>query len=350
MAPKRSQFEKKFDDYMEDVDDDYDDDDVDDHIISSPHGSAQQLTGFGGLGSSKPASGLGVLGGKPNSGLGGLGSLGGLGGLGNKPSGSRPNSGLGFGKQEQGSSRPSSGLGGGFGGIGKSTGGLGGLGGFGGSSKPSGGLGLLKDNKPSQPSGVLGSKPTGSIQQQGLGKLGLLKEGSKPLEKPEISEQKQASAGPVQDNSQIADVIKKLSDMHMEVYTSVKKTEGENIKTLQSITKFMQELSEKTLNGYREVSEKLNQQRDEQLEVQQSVEQLIVNLDEEIYKSMHDQAYILIPGSETKIITYDEISQLLKDKTIHVYGSVRALADTTNGDKMPELESIPPAETTTEAN
>jgi hypothetical protein len=80
------------------------------------------------------------------------------------------------------------------------------------------------------------------------------------------------------------------------------------------------------LNGYREVSKMMNQHPDEQLNVQQAIEEHITSIDEEIYKNMGDQAYIVIPGSEDSTATYDEAIKMLADKTIHIYGSVRSLA------------------------
>lgn len=300
MAPKTSQFGKKeFDEYMGEVDDD------DDEDVQSVGSDDAPTFNFG---SSRPSSGLGLLGGKPSSGFGGLGGLGAQTSKTASVSGSRPGSTMGI-----------------LGGLGASSGTMGGLGA---SSSTMGRLGGL---------GAPNSRPSSAMG--GLGKLGLHKIDTGKLDVPASMQRStpKAEGATGLDVKYIIDTMQKLSNLQLEVLSSNKKTveetlktmknmQDENVKALKSITTFMQELSENTLNGYREVSKILNQHPDEQLNVQQAIEEHITSIDEEIYKNMSDQAYLVIPGSDDSTVTYEEATKLLADKTIHIYGSVRSLA------------------------
>jgi hypothetical protein len=135
----------------------------------------------------------------------------------------------------------------------------------------------------------------------------------------------------------VIDIVQKMSNMQLEVLLSnkskdentvklLKDIQEENIKALNTITTFIHNMSDATLRTFKDIATVLNQRPDEQLDVQQEIEKHITSIDEEIYNNKENHVYILIPGSENNTVTYDEAIELLKNKTIHVYGSVRSMA------------------------
>ena len=75
------------------------------------------------------------------------------------------------------------------------------------------------------------------------------------------------------------------------------------------------------LEGFKEVSNRLNQPRDE---MQESLDAMIKNIDEEI-AAKDDVVYIIIPGHKTNTVTTDEAAELIKSKNVKVVGSISQL-------------------------
>lgn len=274
MAPKRDQLftRDKFDAFMGADDDD-------DNSVGSARGSigghSSKLGGLAGLRPVSPSKpGLGSLGspGKPSSsGAHSRATSEGLGGLGS----SIAKSGLG------GLGRPA--------GLAKPPGGLGGL-------KSSGGLGGLRSA-----GGLGGLKSTGG---------GIKFAGSGAQEVP--------PAAPLAESKALSEAMSGLS-------ISVDKVQTENIEALKSITSMVQELAEKTLAGFHEVSNRLNQTKDEP-GLQDSLDALIKNMDEEIAAKGDKEVYIVVPGRDTSTVTTEEAADIMKDRSVRVFGSVGLLA------------------------
>lgn len=342
MASNKNQF-NRFKEYVEDDEESGHDTDSAEDTTQEEVGSLGQgragrpsnrtgvlgggIGGIGGeaLGNSRHGLGLSGIGGKPSGGIGGLGgiggkptsSIGGLGGIVGKPTGGI--SGIGGiggigriggigGASSLGSSRPGTGFGGSASGNNMGT-----------TSKPTGTFGAA---------GAAGAAGVGGTSKSAGGmnrSMGILGAGTKLSD---ATNTRLPDSG-LHDVGPVADAIKRVAEMQSEMYSSIKRTEKEHISAYKSMLKLMQELSERSISGYKEVSDRLAQQTDEQMAVQQSLEMLVDNLDKEMLRSEQD-AYILIPGSGQHTVTPEEVVQMLKGKTVHVYGSVRMLAGATN--------------------
>ena len=285
MSGERDQlFKKRFDEFMAEADDAFEDD----ISVGSGVGSGARLGGLTGLrpaggalgGTSKPTGrgGIGSLGSlpSPKKPTGGLGGLGGSSGLGSLPSPSKPTGGLG-------------GLGG-LGGRGsRGIGGLGGLGGLGSKSTSKPALA-----RPSAPSNIVSSaQPATALNVDHLQKT-------------------------------LDDVVKATSNLTLEVTSSVQGIQEENTKALKDISAFIKSLTEQTLNGFKEVSNRLNQPRYEDGKLQESLDAMIKNIDEEV-AAKDDVVYIIVPGRESSTVTIDEATELIKDKSVKVVGSISQL-------------------------
>lgn len=177
---------------------------------------------------------------------------------------------------------------------------------LGGLSKPTGGLGGL-------------SKPivTGPAKTQGLGGLskptglgGLSKPGSKPGPKP----------GP-----SVEDAMSNLNLSVDKVKDDLQSSVESNVEALKSITSMVKGLAESTVASFREVSNRLNQAKDEP-GLQDSLDALIKNMDDEIASRVDQEAYIVIPGHDTSTVTTEEAAEVLKGKSVKIFGSVGKLA------------------------
>ena len=114
-------------------------------------------------------------------------------------------------------------------------------------------------------------------------------------------------------------------------------TTGEHVNALQAVTSTMKEiaqtmqgLSEKTVLGFQEVSNRLRAQQGEEPSVQESLDALVRNIDEEIAAKGDDNVYVIIPGKEKKTVTTDEVAKLVKGKSVHIFGSVGHIASITS--------------------
>lgn len=261
MAPKSDQLKDKFDAFMGEDDDD---------SVGSARGSVGgKLGGLTGLRPASPGRGFG---------LGSLTSPG-------KPRGGIPSPGN---KPGPSLNQPKTGL---LGGLSKPTGGLGGL------SKP-----IVTG--PAKISGLGGlSKPTGSLG-------GLSKPGSKPGPKP----------GP-----SVEDAMSNLNLSVEKVKDDLQSSVESNVEALKSITSMVKGLAESTVASFREVSNRLNQAKDEP-GLQDSLDALIKNMDDEIAARVDQEAYIVIPGHDTSTVTTEEAAEVLKGKSVKIFGSVGKLA------------------------
>jgi hypothetical protein len=217
------------------------------------------------------------------------GKLGGLTGL--RPA--SPGRGLGLGSlTSPGKPR------GGITGLAKPTGGLGSL------AKPVGGVTSSRaaGAGPAKPAGGLGlgglTKPAGTT---GLG--GLSKPGSKPIE----------------------DAMSNLNLSMEKVKEDLQSSVETNVEALKSITSMVKGLAENTIASFREVSNRLNQPRDDQ-GLQDSLDALIKNMDDEIAAKVDQEVYIVIPGRDTSTVTTEEAADILKGKSVRIFGSVGKLA------------------------
>ena len=174
---------------------------------------------------------------------------------------------------------------------------------LGGLSKPTGGLGGL-------------SKPivTGPAKISGLGGLskpgGLSRPGSKPGPKP----------GP-----SVEDAMSNLNLSVEKVKDDLQSSVESNVEALKSITSMVKGLAESTVASFREVSNRLNQAKDEP-GLQDSLDALIKNMDDEIAARVDQEAYIVIPGHDTSTVTTEEAAEVLKGKSVKIFGSVGKLA------------------------
>ena len=101
----------------------------------------------------------------------------------------------------------------------------------------------------------------------------------------------------------------------------VGKIQTKNTEAMKGISTFLKELTEHVLEGFKEVSNRLNQPRDE---MQESLDAMIKNIDEEI-AAKDDVVYIIIPGHKTNTVTTDEAAELIKNKNVKVVGSISQL-------------------------
>lgn len=101
----------------------------------------------------------------------------------------------------------------------------------------------------------------------------------------------------------------------------VGKIQTKNTEAMKGISTFLKELTEHVLEGFKEVSNRLNQPRDE---MQESLDAMIKNIDEEI-AAKDDVVYIIIPGHKTNTVTTDDAAELIKNKNVKVVGSISQL-------------------------
>lgn len=104
----------------------------------------------------------------------------------------------------------------------------------------------------------------------------------------------------------------------------VGKIQTKNTEAMKGISTFLKELTEHVLEGFKEVSNRLNQPRDEDSKMQESLDAMIKNIDEEI-AAKDDVVYIIIPGHKTNTVTTDEAAELIKSKNVKVVGSISQL-------------------------
>ncbi len=245
--------------------------------------SARGRGGMGGIG------GLGGLG--SGGGMGGLGSAGGGGGLG------------GFGGGN------SSGLGG-LGGLGGGGGGLGGGGG--------GGLGSLGG-------GAAAPRPGG--RSGGLGVLSGLKQSPKK----EIQARSQPARPAGNDAHAIEEITKSLSHLQLELTAHLSELSKQQNKLFTENLKLLQSLSDKTIEGFSRIAKKGDvAQGETPEEVQRALNSMIEGIDEDI-KAHPDKAYVVVPGSETAIVSIDSLVNLLKDRVVYVVNGLASIADAIEG-------------------
>jgi hypothetical protein len=174
--------------------------------------------------------------------------------------------------------------------------------GLGGLSKPTGGLGGLSKpivTAPTKTAGTGLSKPTG------LGGL------SKPV--------------PPKPGSSIEDAISNLNLSVDKVKSDLQSSVESNVEAMKSITSMVKGLAESTIASFREVSNRLNQAKDDPA-LQDSLDALIKNMDEEIASKVDQEAYIVIPGRDTSTVTPEEAAEILEGKSVRIFGSVGKLA------------------------
>jgi len=173
---------------------------------------------------------------------------------------------------------------------------------LGGLSKPTGGLGGL-------------SKPivtkTASAGLGGMSKLGGL---SKPVPKPT------PKPGP-----SVEDAMSNLNLSVDKVKSDLQSSVESNVEALKSITSMVKGLAESTVASFREVSNRLNQAKDDP-GLQDSLDALIKNMDDEIASKVDQEAYIVIPGRDTSTVTPEDAAEILEGKSVRIFGSVGKLA------------------------
>lgn len=193
---------------------------------------------------------------------------------------------------------------------------LGGLGGLRPVNNPTGGgLGSLHSS-PNKPAGSLRSSP-GKPTLGGLGGLG-------SSAGPKLSNVTKLgglgglggskSGAPAAATTQLGNM--KLGD-----------TELANV--LKSIASNLQGLSEKTIVGFQDVANRLNQEKGGDLaDVSDLLDTLVTKIDETI-TAKKDEIYIIIPGHETQTLTTDETNELMKNKSVRVFGTIGSIATIT---------------------
>lgn len=192
---------------------------------------------------------------------------------------------------------------------------LGGLGGLRAVSPDKPSLGSLVS--PTPKSSGLGSLVSPNKPKSGLGGLGGLK--STGGLKGGLSLKPTAGIGGIKSSIKPPEPpISAMSNLSLS-------TQTENIEALKSITSLLQGLSEKTIAGFQEVSNRLNQTKDEP-NLQDSLDELIKNIDDEISAKSDKEVYVIIPGRETSTITEEEIAKIVKGHKVRVFGSVGLLA------------------------
>ena len=179
------------------------------------------------------------------------------------------------------------------------------LGLLGGLSKPTGGLSGL-----SKPTGALGnlSKPI-STKPAGLGGL------AKPA----------GLSKPVPTSNRIEDAMSNLNLSVEKVKSDLQSSVESNVEAMKSITSMVKGLAENTIASFREVSNRLNHAKDDPA-LQDSLDALIKNMDDEIATKVDQEAYIVIPGRNTSTVTAEEAAEILKGKSVKIFGSVGKLA------------------------
>lgn len=169
--------------------------------------------------------------------------------------------------------------------------------------------------------GLTGMRPAGrglggsAAGGRGLGGLGGLGGLSKPYTLPSF---KLPAAEP---RAVAAEPPAALDGAFKNFTLEVGKIQTKNTEAMKGISTFLKELTEHVLEGFKEVSNRLNQPRDE---MQESLDAMIKNIDEEI-AAKDDVVYIIIPGHKTNTVTTDEAAELIKNKNVKVVGSISQL-------------------------
>ena len=209
---------------------------------------------------------------------------------------------------------------GGLGGLRPVVGGLGGLGGGGNSATNSpskdpgglGGLGAKRDSSHANKESLPAQRGNlGGLSRSGPRTLGGLKGIAAPAAKVGgIGGLKASTAATPITSGQ---AVKAGSD-----------TTDATVEALKGITSLIQSLSEKTLLGFKDVSNRLNQETGG--DVQAALDELIKHVDDEIAAKKDNEIYIVMPGSEPRTFTFDEATDLMKNKSVRVFGSVGGIA------------------------
>ena len=181
--------------------------------------------------------------------------------------------------------------------------------GLGGLSKPTGGLGGLSKPIATGPAKTAGAG-LGGLSKPAAGLGGLSKPGPKPTPKP----------GP-----SVEDAMSNLNLSVEKVKSDLQSSVESNVEALKSITSMVNGLAESTIASFREVSNRLNQAKDEP-GLQDSLDALIKNMDDEIAARVDREAYIVIPGRDTSTVTPEEAAEILEGKSVRIFGSVGKLA------------------------
>ena len=181
--------------------------------------------------------------------------------------------------------------------------------GLGGLSKPTGGLGGLSKPIATGPAKTAGAA-LGGLSKPAAGLGGLSKPGPKPGPK----------SGPT-----LEDAMSNLNLSVDKVKSDLQSSMESNVEALKSITSMVKGLAESTVASFREVSNRLNQAKDEP-GLQDSLDALIKNMDEEIASKVDQEAYIVIPGRDTSTVTPEEAAEILEGKSVRIFGSVGRLA------------------------
>ena len=204
---------------------------------------------------------------------------------------------------------------------------LGGLGGLRPVGKDLGGLGgpSSKGNSPSKDPGGLGglgskgNSPSKDPPRSGLG--GLSRAGPKAMKG--ISAPKLGGIGGLKIGAAISSpAVSGLAAVKVSSDTT-----DATVEALKNITSLVQSLSEKTLLGFKDVSNRLNQETGG--DVQPALDELVKHIDEEISAKKNSEIYLIIPGSEPRTLTSEEATNLIKDKSVRVFGGIGGIATIT---------------------
>lgn len=203
--------------------------------------------------------------------------------------------------------------------VNKDQGGLGGLGRGGNSAANSpskdpgglGGLGAKRGNSPNKESLPAQRGNLGGLSRSGPKTLGGLKGVAAPAAK--IGGLGGLKASTAATSIASGQAVKVGSDA----------TDG-TVEALKGITSLIQSISEKTLLGFKDVSNRLNQETGG--DVQAALDELIKHVDDEIAAKKDNEIYIVMPGSEPRTLTFDEATDLMKNKSVRVFGSVGGIA------------------------
>ena len=118
----------------------------------------------------------------------------------------------------------------------------------------------------------------------------------------------------------------------------------ETVDAMKSILSLVQGLAEKTIVGFKEVSDRLNQQPthmrgdvDGDLTgLQDALDSIVKKIDDLIAANADDEVYIIIPGHDTKTLTTEEAAEVIKDKSVRVFGGIGTIASSI-ADKMRDI-------------
>jgi hypothetical protein len=120
----------------------------------------------------------------------------------------------------------------------------------------------------------------------------------------------------------------------------------EQIRVMQELTKVVDGLADRTIEGFKSIAEKLNpkisedeptlEQRPE-ASLKHSVDLIVENISEQL-KSKPDSAYIIIPGHEyVTNASFENIQKLIEGKNITVVGDISALTEGLNEESFEQI-------------